>query len=89
MSMYWKSFGEEICEIVCAFYPRDGKLLLPNTVSNAVKMHIDTLWATGGDGVICDANGACIVAEDGSGQLRIAEAGENGAQHGTFASRNE
>ena len=46
-----------------------------NTVSNPVKMHIDTFCATGSDGVVRDTNGACIVAEDGSGQLRVAEAG--------------
>ena len=75
MSVHWKSFGEEVCEVVCAFNPRDNKLLLPDTVSNPVKMHIDTFCATGSDGVVRDTNGACIVAEDGSGQLRVAEAG--------------
>ena len=45
MQMNWKGFGEEVGEVVNAFAPSDRELFLMDSVTDAVKSHVNTLRA--------------------------------------------
>ena len=45
MQMNWKGFGEEVGEVVNTFAPSDRELFLMDSVTDAVKSHVNTLRA--------------------------------------------
>ena len=66
-----KGLSEEISKIISAFEPRNHKLLLTNSISYPVELHIYTFCAARGDGVIGNADGTSIITKNGCGRLGI------------------
>ena len=81
-----KGLCREISQIVRSFEPCDYKLVLTNSISYPVELHVNTFCAARGDSVVGNADSTGIVAENGCGRLSIAQTGEDIAQHSTLAS---
>ena len=81
-----KGFSEKISKIISAFEPRNHKLLLANSISYPVKLHIYTFSTARGDGVIGNAEGTSIITKNGCGRLGVTQTSENIAQHSAVSS---
>ncbi len=69
--LHCECFGEKISEIVGAATPNDVELALSNAVADPMPAHVDGLATLLLDGIVGQADGACIVAENGGGRLWV------------------
>ncbi len=79
VEMDGQGFGEEVCEVVSAVAEDDVEVALGYSVLYPVESHVHGFGALQFDGLVTDANGRGVVAEDGGGRLGMAVGSENGA----------
>ena len=67
--------------LICTFKSRNYKLMMANSISYPMKLHVNTFSAARGDGVVGNADSTGIVTKSGWSRLGKPQTGEDVPQH--------